>query len=53
MADCYDKLWKMPIDHGLIKMELIKAAKSSTNTMVKLRNMEMFERRPWLEYGEY
>ena len=39
MAICY-KLWKILIDRGMSKMELIKAAKISTNVMAKLGKNE-------------
>lgn len=32
----YNKLWKMLIDKGLSKSELIKAAKISTNAMARM-----------------
>lgn len=35
MAVCYNKLWKILIDRGMSKTELIKAAKISTNAMPK------------------
>lgn len=36
MAVCYNKLWKILIDRGMSKMELIKAVKISTDAMAKL-----------------
>ena len=36
MAVCYNKLWKILIDRGMSKTELIKSAKISTNAMAKL-----------------
>ena len=40
MAVCYNKLWKILIDRGMSKTELIKAAKISTNAMAKLGKNE-------------
>ena len=40
MAVCYNKLWKILIDRGRSKTELIKAAKISTNAMAKLGKNE-------------
>ena len=40
MAVCYNKLWKILIDHGMSKTELIKSAKISTNAMAKLGKNE-------------
>lgn len=40
MAVCYNKLWKMLIDRGMSKTELIKSAKISTNAMAKLGKNE-------------
>ena len=40
MALCYDKLWKILKDRGMMKTELIKAAKISTNAMAKLGKNE-------------
>ena len=40
MAVCYNKLWKILIDRDMSKTELIKAAKISTNAMVKLGKNE-------------
>ena len=36
MAMNYNKLWKMLIDKGLSKSELIKASKISTNAMARM-----------------
>lgn len=36
MAVSYNKLWKLLIDKGMSKTQLIKAAKISTNAMAKL-----------------
>lgn len=36
MSVCYNKLWKLLIDQNMSKIQLIKAAKISTNTMAKL-----------------
>lgn len=40
MAVCYNKLWKILIDRGISKTELIKSAKISTNAMAKLGKNE-------------
>ena len=40
MAVCYNKLWKILIDRGMSKTELIKGAKISTNAMAKLGKNE-------------
>lgn len=40
MAVCYNKLWKILIDRGMSKTELIKATKISTNAMAKLGKNE-------------
>ena len=40
MAVCYNKLWKILIDRGMSKTQLIKAAKISTNAMAKLGKNE-------------
>ena len=40
MAVCYNRLWKILIDRGMSKTELIKAAKISTNAMAKLGKNE-------------
>ena len=40
MAVCYNKLWKILIDRGMSKTELIKAVKISTNAMAKLGKNE-------------
>ena len=40
MAVCYNKLWKILIDRGMSKTELIKAEKISTNAMAKLGKNE-------------
>ena len=40
MAVCYNKLWKILIDRGMSKTELIKEAKISTNAMAKLGKNE-------------
>lgn len=40
MAVCYNKLWKILIDRGMSKTELIKTAKISTNAMAKLGKNE-------------
>ena len=36
MAVSYNKLWKILIDRGMSKTQLIKAAKISTNAMARL-----------------
>ena len=36
----YNKLWKMLIDKGLSKSELIKASKISTNAMARMGKSE-------------
>ncbi|MCI6552449.1 MAG: helix-turn-helix transcriptional regulator [Lachnospiraceae bacterium] len=40
MAVCYNKLWKILIDRGMSKTQLIKSAKISTNAMAKLGKNE-------------
>ena len=40
MAVSYKKLWKLLIDKGMSKTQLIKAAKISTNAMAKLGKNE-------------
>ena len=40
MAVCYNRLWKILIDRGMNKTELIKSAKISTNAMAKLGKNE-------------
>ena len=40
MAVCYNRLWKILIDRGMSKIELIKSAKISTNAMAKLGKNE-------------
>ena len=40
MAVCYNKLWKILIDRGMSKTQLIKASKISTNAMAKLGKNE-------------
>ena len=40
MAVCYNKLWKILIDRGMNKTQLIKAAQISTNAMAKLGKNE-------------
>lgn len=40
MAVSYVKLWKLLIDKGMTKTELIKSAKISTNAMAKLGKNE-------------
>ena len=36
MSVSYNKLWKLLIDKGMSKTQLIKAAKISTNAMAKM-----------------
>ena len=36
MPVCYNKLWKILIDKGMSKTDLIKSARITTNAMVKL-----------------
>ena len=40
MAVSYNKLWKLLIDKGMSKTQLIKAARISTNAMAKLGKNE-------------
>lgn len=40
MAVSYVKLWKLLIDKGMTKTDLIKSAKISTNAMAKLGKNE-------------
>lgn len=52
MAVCYN-LWKILIDCGMSKTELIRAAKISTNAMARLGKMKMSEYRSSLKYAKY
>ena len=36
MPVCYNKLWKILIDKGMSKTDLIKSARITTNAMAKL-----------------
>lgn len=40
MPVCYNKLWKILIDRGMSKTDLIKASKITTNAMAKLEKNE-------------
>lgn len=40
MPVCYNKLWKLLIDKGMSKTDLIKASKITTNAMAKLGKNE-------------
>lgn len=40
MPVCYNKLWKVLIDKGMNKTDLIKASKITTNAMAKLGKNE-------------
>ncbi len=40
MPVCYNKLWKMLIDKGMSKTDLIKASHITTNAMAKLGKNE-------------
>ena len=40
MAVCYNRLWKILIDRGMSKTELMRSAKISTNAMAKLGKNE-------------
>lgn len=40
MPVCYNKLWKILIDEGMSKTDLIKASKITTNAMAKLGKNE-------------
>lgn len=40
MPVCYNKLWKIIIDKGMSKTDLIKASKITTNAMAKLGKNE-------------
>ena len=40
MPVCYNKLWKILIDRGMSKTDLIKSAKITTNAMAKLGKNE-------------
>lgn len=40
MPVCYNKLWKILIDRGMSKTELIKVSKITTNAMAKLGKNE-------------
>ena len=50
MAVNYDKLWGLLSERGMMKTELIKEAKISTNAMAKLGRKELFKSmHSWLE----
>lgn len=49
MPVCYNKLWKILIDRGMSKTDLIKASKITTNAMAKLGKTKMFEQKCWLK----
>ena len=40
MPVCYNKIWKLLIDKGMSKTDLIKASKITTNAMAKLGKSE-------------
>lgn len=40
MAVCYNKLWKILIDRGMSKTDLIRSSKITTNAMAKLGKNE-------------
>ncbi|MFQ7158093.1 MAG: helix-turn-helix domain-containing protein [Ruthenibacterium sp.] len=40
MPVCYNKLWKILIDKGMSKTDLIKSARITTNAMAKLGKNE-------------
>lgn len=40
MSVCYNKLWKLLIDRGMTKTDLIKAAGITTNAMAKMGKNE-------------
>lgn len=40
MAVCYNKLWKLLIDKGMSKTQLIKASGITTNAMAKMGKNE-------------
>lgn len=40
MPVCYNNLWKILIDRGISKTDLIKASKITTNVMAKLGKNE-------------
>ncbi len=40
MPVCYNNLWKILIDRGMSKTDLIKASKITTNAMAKLGKNE-------------
>ena len=40
MPVCYNKLWKLLIDRGMAKTDLIKSVKITTNAMAKLGKNE-------------
>ena len=40
MSVCYNKLWKLLIDRGMTKTELIKASGITTNAMAKMGKNE-------------
>lgn len=40
MTICYNKLWKLLIDKGMSKSELIKASKITSNAMARMGKNE-------------
>ena len=40
MPVCYNKIWKILIDEGMSKTDLIRASKITTNAMAKLGKNE-------------
>jgi len=46
----YDKLWNILNERGMMKTELIKEAKISTNAMAKLGKMKMSEWEYWQRF---
>ena len=46
----YDKLWNILNERGMMKTELIKEAKISTNAMAKWAKMKMSEWEYWQRF---
>lgn len=46
----YDKLWVILNERGMMKTELIRAAKISTNAMAKLGKTKMSEWKFWQRF---
>lgn len=47
MALNYNKLWKMLIDKNMLKSELVRRSKISTNAMARMGKTKMFDWTLW------